>query len=161
MKAKIGLFMVFVGGMFSAAVSHAESVYYVQSSYARVVAEPSFGAKVVAVAGMGEKLTSTGNIGSWVKIMIGGKEGYVPLLLVSTHPPLKKVQVVRAKEPEINDGVRRRTSVFLSAAAARGLTKEDRDRLDTDERVDFVSVKNMESFTVSDSELGQFAEGIK
>ena len=161
MKTKIGLFMVFIGGMFSASVSYAESVYYVQSSYARILSEPSFGSKVVTVVGLGEKLTSTGNAGSWVKIVIGGKGGYVPLLLVSTHPPLKRVQVVRAKDPEINSGVRRRASAFLSAAASRGLTKEDRDRLDTDERTDFSAVKNMESFMVSDSEFGQFVGEMK
>jgi hypothetical protein len=106
-------------------------------------------------------LTSTGQEGRWVKVKIEGKEGYVPSLLLSTHPPFEKTVVIRAEDSEIKQGVRRRASSFSSAAAARGLTKEDRRRDDVEEGVDYVALKKMESLSLTADEVTQFTIGGK
>ncbi len=142
-----------------ASLSRAESVYYVQSASAKVLSEPSFKSGVVATVAMGEMLSATGKDGGWVKVNIAGKAGYVSALLLSAHPPLKKTQVVKAEEPEIAEGVRRRSSSFASAAAARGLTKGERQRADGEEGSDFSALKKMEALTYTEDEVTRFAEG--
>lgn len=148
-----------MAGLFHAAVSHAGAVYYVQSANAKILSGPSFKSGVIAGAAQGETLVSTGTEGSWVKVIVGGKEGYVSTLLLSTHPPIKKVEIVKAEEPEINEGVRRRASSFSSAAAARGLTKEERQRADVEEGVDMGALKKMESLKFADDEVSRFIAG--
>jgi hypothetical protein len=145
--------------MLYASLSRAESVYYVQSASAKVLSEPSFKSVVVATVAMGDMLSATGKEGSWVKVNIAGKAGYVSALLLSAHPPLKKTQVVKADEPEIVEGVRRRSSTFASAAAARGLTKGERQRADGEEGSDFSALKKMEALTYTEAEVTRFAEG--
>jgi hypothetical protein len=41
------------------------------------------------------------------------------------------------------------------------LTKEDRQRADTDEHVDYRAVRDMEAVSYSDDEVRQFMEGSK
>lgn len=161
MIKKLQLVTMFTASVFYAAVLHAEPVYYVQSASAKILLESSFKSKVIAEVGKGQMLTSTGQQGSWIKVKFNGKEGYVPSLLLSTHPPLEKTMVIKAEDSEITQGVRRRASSFTSAAAARGLTKEDRERGDVEEGVDMQALKKMESLTVTDDEIKQFKAGEK
>jgi hypothetical protein len=161
MKKQILLLIAFVANLFFAATVCAEQVYYVQSAKAKILSGPSFRADVVTEVGMGQMLTFKSKDGSWIKVAIGGKEGYVSSLLVSSHVPLKRGGYIKADDSEIKQGVRRRSSSFASAAAARGLTKEDRKRADTDEHVDYEALHNMEALSFSDNEVKQFMEGGK
>jgi uncharacterized protein YgiM (DUF1202 family) len=161
MKKLLLLFAMVTPSMFYAALLHAEPVYYVQSANAKIWLGSSFKSKVIAEVGKGQMLTSTGQEGSWIKVKIDGKEGYVPSLLLSTHPPLEKTVVIKAEDSEIKQGVRRRASSYSSAAAARGLTREDRERADIEEGVDFNALKKMESLSLTADEVTQFMEGGK
>lgn len=137
----------------------AQTVYYVQSLKARVLSGKSFRYPVIAEAAKGSRLVSTGKAGSWIMVKIGKQVGYVPLLLVSTHPPLDKVGLIKAEDADIKQGVRRRASSYTSAAAARGLTMDDRRRLSKEEKVDYDGLEKMESFSVSAEEISRFKEG--
>lgn len=159
MNKRVLLAGSFVLGMLYVSLLHAESAYYVQSSRAKIFSEPSFKSSVVATVAMGERLNASGNDGGWVKVLIAGNAGYVSALLLSAHPPLKKAQIVKAEEPEVAEGVRRRSSSFASAAAARGLTKEGRQRADDEEGGDINALKKMEALTFADDEVARFAEG--
>lgn len=159
MKKQLLQFTMFTASVLYAAVLHAESVYYVQSVNAKIWVGSSFTSKVIAEVGRGQMLTSTGQEGRWVKVKFDGREGYVPSLLLSTHPPLKRTVVIKAEDSEIKQGVRRRASSFTSAAAARGLTKEDRKRADIEEGVNFNALNKMESLTFTDDEITQFMKG--
>ncbi|MDO8412672.1 MAG: SH3 domain-containing protein [Gallionellaceae bacterium] len=161
MKKHLQLLIIFMTGMLYTAISHAESVYFVQSANAKIWLNSSFASKVIAEVGKGQRLISTGQQGRWIKVNFDGKEGYIPSLLLSTHPPLKRPMIVKAEDAEIRQGVRRRTSSFTSAAAARGLTKEDRERGDIEEGVDFNALHKMEALTFTDNEITQFMEGGK
>ncbi len=159
MKKQLLLVTMFVAGMFSATALYAQSVYYVQSAKAKILSGPSFKSTVIAVIGKGHQLTSIGREGSWVKVKIDDKEGYVPSLLLSAHPPLEKAGVIKADDPEVKQGVRRRASSFTSAAAARGLTSEDRKRANIEDRVDLHALEKMESLTLTTDEVTQFMAG--
>jgi len=143
----------------SAALAQGESAVYVQSAKAKVMSAPSFKANVLGETSRGSKLSSLGRTGSWVKVSYGSKEGYISALLVSSSPPMAKQGLINDKDSEISNGVRRRASTFTSAAAARGLTHEDRKRSSTEEEVDYRAVTKMESLTMSADEVTKFAEG--
>lgn len=153
---------LFTASLFFSAAVFAESNYYVQSASAKILAQPSFRSKVIGEVRMGEKLVAIGKDGSWIKVSKSGNEGYISSLLLSTHPPIKKVEIIKADDTEINQGVRRRASSFSSAAAARGLTKEDRARPDDKDEINYGAVKKMEAISVKPAEVDQFsAEGKK
>ena len=152
---------IFTVAMLYATALHAESAYYVQSAKAKILLNASFRSTVIAEVNKGQVLTSTGKEGSWVKVKFNGKDGYVPALLLATQPPLNKTEFIKAEDPEIKQGVRRRASSFTTAAAARGLTKEDRKRADVEEGVDFTALHKMESFSLSNDEITQFMNGGK
>lgn len=162
MKKFTVLIALYITMLFGSNSVMAESIYYVQSASAKILAQPSFRSTVIGEVGMGEKLVAIGKEGSWVKVSKAGKEGYISALLLSSHPPMKKVEVIKADETEINQGVRRRASSFSSAAAARGLTKEDRVRADNEDEADYAAVKKMEAIKVKPEEVDQFStEGKK
>jgi hypothetical protein len=161
MNKLIALLVMLVVGILLAGMLYAQSEYYVQSVKAKVMSGPSFKSDVIAEFDRGHKLAASGREGSWVKIRIADREGYVSSLLVSTHPPLEKTGVIKGSEADINQGVRRRASSYTSAAAARGLTQDDRKRLGLEEKIDYVSLEKMEAFTLSSEEITRFMEGNK
>jgi uncharacterized protein YgiM (DUF1202 family) len=140
---------------------YAESVYYVQSVKAKVMSSFSFKATVIAEVGKGTKLFSSGREGNWIKVKYHKKTGYVSALLLSPYPPIAKTGVIKGEETEIKQGVRRRASSYTSAAAARGLTQDDRRRLSKEEKVDYESLEKIESFKLSADEVARFMEGNK
>ncbi len=145
----------------SAAFAGAGEVYYVQSVKAKVLSETSFRAKVIAEVNKGYKFNSSGRTGNWIKVNHSGKTGYISSLLVSTHPPMEKTTLIKGGEGDINQGVRRRASTYTSAAAARGLTHEDRKRLSTEEEVNYKALEKMEALTLTNDEVTRFTEGSK
>jgi uncharacterized protein YgiM (DUF1202 family) len=150
-----------VVSLFFATTLYAQTEYYVQSVKAKVMSGPSFKSGVIAEVAKGHKLAASGREGSWVKVRISDKDGYVSSLLVSTHPPFEKTGVIKGEEDDIKQGVRRRASSYTSAAAARGLAQDDRRRLSQEEKSDYESLEKMEAFTLSPDEVTRFMEGNK
>lgn len=158
MKKQLVMFMMFLPGILYATLAHADSVYYVQSVNANVRSDPSFGSKVIAKVAKGQTLTSISKEGSWIKVKVDGKEGYISSLLVSTHPPIEKQTVIKAEDEEVKPGARRRASSFTSAAAARGLTDEEKKREGVEETGDYKALDKMESLKVTPAEVTKFKE---
>lgn len=161
MKKQLLMLMMFLTGILAVTLVQAESVYYVQSINATVRSDPSFGAKVIAKVAKGQSLTQISREGSWIKVKVEGKEGYISSLLVSKQPPLEKQTVIKAEDDEIKPTARRRASSFTSAAAARGLTDEERKREGIEEGPDYKAVTKMESVKVTPEEVKQFKESGK
>lgn len=134
----------------------AQQVYYVQSVKAKVMSAASFKSKVIAEVGKGYKLTALGKAGNWTKVKYGSLEGYVPALLLSATPPLKKQGLIKGEDSALQHNIRRRASTYTSAAAARGLTADDRRRLSKEEKVDYESLEQIESLVVSDMDVLTF-----
>lgn len=158
MKKQLLMFMMFLPSILYAAFAHADAVYYVQSVNASVRAEPSFGAKVIAKVAKGQTLASISKQGSWIKVNVDGKEGYISSLLVSSHPPMQKQTVIKAEDEEIKPTARRRASSYTSAAAARGLTNEEKQRDGVEETSDYKALDKMEALKVSPEEVTKFKE---
>ena len=159
MKKQLLMTILCLPAIFYAALTYADSTYYVQSDNANVRSEPSFGAKVIAKVAKGQSLTSLSKDGSWIKIKIDGKEGYISSLLVSNHVPLNKPAINKtADESEAKPSARRRASSYTSAAAARGLTDEDKKREGIDDKSNYKAVDKMESIKVTPDEVKKFKE---
>jgi hypothetical protein len=161
MRIKVWLLTMVAASVLSSTVLYAQTTYYVQSVKAKVMSGASFKSVVIAEVARGTQLTVSGRLGGWLKVRFNEQDGYVPYLLVSTHPPFEKTRLIKGEDAEINinKGVRRRASSYTSAAAARGLAQDDRRRLSKNEKADYDSVDKMEAFTLSSDELNRFMEG--
>ena len=149
---------IFSTSMLVATAYADESVYYVQSNNATVRADASFSAKVIAKVEKGKALTVESKNGNWLKIKVDGKTGYISSFVVSNQKPLEKQGVIKADETqEIAPSARRRASSFTSAAAARGLTNDEKSR-EGDTKADFKAVDKMESMKVTPTEVNKFKE---
>lgn len=157
MKYIIFSLLTVATSLLSVPISHAESFYFVQSETAKIMSQPSFKSEILSNVSSGEKLVATGKEGNWIKVAVDGKTGYISALLVSTHAPIKKVGVIKADSAEIDQGVRRRASSYSSAAAARGLTKDDRKRADEENKANYNAVKKMESVVVKEDAVTEFS----
>ncbi len=158
-KTLMLLVMVVVSVCYATTLYAAQKAYYVQSIKAKVMTAPSFKSGVIAEMHRGDKLYSSGRKGSWIKVRASKKNGYISSLLVSTHPPFKRVRFIRGDDKKIKQGVRRRASSYTSAAAARGLTQDDRKRLSREEKIDYDSLEKIESFQLGQDEIARFMEG--
>jgi hypothetical protein len=158
-KALVLMVMVAVSVCYATTLYAAQKAYYVQSVKAKVMSSPSFKAGVIVEMHRGDKLYSSGRKGSWIKVKVAKKYGYISSMLVATHPPFKRVRVIKGDDTKIQRGVRRRASSYTSAAAARGLTKEDRRRLSKEEKIDYDSLEKIESFQLDQDEIDRFMEG--
>ncbi len=146
-------------GLSVAGAAFAQSEYFVQSVKAKVMTTPSFKGAVLAEVAKGHKFSSLGKEGSWIKVKHDSKEGYVSALLLSTREPMGKVGLIKGDDTDIKQGVRRRASTYTSAAAARGLTHEDRQRASAVEEVDYKALETIEAMALSQEEITKFSEG--
>lgn len=159
MTKQLIVFLMSLSGFLFAASVQAEPVYYVQNANANIRSDPSFGAKVIAKVAKGQALTSISKQGSWIKVKVDGKEGYISALLVSSQPPLQKQQItIKDDAEEAKPTARRRASSYTSAAAARGLTDEEKKREGITDTSDFDAVKKMEAIKVAPEEVTKFKE---
>jgi uncharacterized protein YgiM (DUF1202 family) len=140
---------------------HAQQMYYVQSMRAKIMSAPSFKSRQVGEVGKGFQLTVLGKEGSWLKVKLGPSAGYVPALLLASTPPRQKQGLIKGEESALQHNVRRRASTYTSAAAARGLTAEDRKRLSKEEKADFTSLEKIEAIAIPLEEIVRFSEGGK
>lgn len=129
---------------------------YVQSLKADVMKEPSFKSEKVFSIEKGAELSVLESMPKWIKVGRGDKTGWVSALLVGTKPPLEKITVFTGAEEDIGRESRRRVSAVTSAAAARGLTEDDRRRLGSQTKTDYSALEKMEALSITDEELNEF-----
>lgn len=142
-----------------AGAASAQGTVYVSSYKAKIMSGPSFKAKVLGEASRGTRIQSAGRKGRWVKVIFYKKEGYVSSLLLSKNPPRNRLSLIKGDSNDIKQSVRRRASTYTSAAAARGLTHEDRKRISAEEEVNYRAVEKMEAFVLTNDEVTMFMEG--
>jgi uncharacterized protein YgiM (DUF1202 family) len=147
-------YLVFV--LAALAVAAAPKAVYVNSIRAVIMDTPSMKGKPVVTAVRGDKLTVLGEQNRWYNVRKNGKTGWVSTLLVRPEPPSGKASVFSKPGEDLSKGSRRRASAVTSAAAARGLTPEDRARLGFDARVDYADLEKVEALTITKKELSDF-----
>jgi hypothetical protein len=134
---------------------------YIQSSQAKVYAEPRFDAAIIATLTKGAQVDTLQNRSRWQRISTGSVQGWVSTFLLAATPPLDKVSVLGDDNPQLANNARRRASAVTTAGAARGLTETDRRRI-SDSGMNYVALDRLEKTTPSDSEVSHFIEeGLK
>lgn len=131
-------------------------VLYVQSDKASLLAEPKLKSAQVATLKKGDKLDVLETQKGWHKVKAAGKEGWVSQLLVAEKPPLGTVSLLASASGDISQDARRRASAQTTAAAARGMSEEDRKRLGAKEKADYTNLALMENMVIYEDELEQF-----
>lgn len=140
-------------------LAYAADAVYVQSAKAKIMSEPSFKSQELGVAQKGDKLTVAEKGDGWLKVSTGKTTGWVNKLVVSDSPPLDKVAVITAESADIGEKSRKRSSAMTSAAAARGLSDNERKRLTDEGRADYRALMEIERISggISDKEVDAFS----
>ncbi len=132
---------------------YAETAYYVQSATVKVMSGATFKSTVLGEVGRGYKFLSSGNDGEWTKVTYNNQDGYVPSLVLLTHPPLNEATVFTGDAQEMRTGFRRRASEISA------LSTDSRKGPDRDKQADYESLEKIELFTMSSREVKRFMEG--
>lgn len=135
-------------------VSGAEPLY-VQSAKARLMEQPSFTAPVLAEIEKGDAVDVEQTSDRWIRVKHGGVSGWVPSLLLSAQRPVEKISVL-GEESNISGTARRRASAVITAGATRGLTADDRLRLDAQEVTNYGALRWVENIAVTEEQIDRF-----
>ncbi len=138
----------------------AEEALFVQSEQADVYVEANLDAEVLERVPRGTELERLEADGSWYRVRLEGEEGWVSRLAVAAQPPLERDSILDGEAPDVDDS-RRRSSEVASAAAARGLTPEQRERLSDREMADYQALAELEGRAVEEDELRAFREALR
>ena len=148
------LLMICLLGLSITAV--AGTTLYVQSDKAALSASPAFDAPQLATLTKGDELAVIEKQADWYRVRAGGKTGWIPQLLVSTHKPMSRTSILSGEENSVKTSARRRASNVTTAGAARGLANEDRRRANGEETADYAAVKSMESDDIPQKYIDAF-----
>lgn len=149
--------LVFGAALFTASISVAwADTLYVQSLRAAVLAEPRMGAEQLHQAERGDELEQLERAGTWYRVSFAGGEGWVSRLTVAGQPPMERRSALDGDAPDIQNP-RRRPSEVASAAAARGLTPEERQRLSDREDADYQALQQIEQMQLDTDKQLRFS----
>lgn len=156
MKKKI-CFLCFLIFLFASSQSIAD-VLYVQSVKAKILSEPRFNSTLLGYVNKADTLQLVESDNGWYKVSNGSILGWVHRLCVGNSPPMQKVKIIKDNEITLDKNARRRASSNTSAAAARGLTSEDRKRLNNKNHPDYYALDKLEEFTekITNEEVDEF-----
>jgi hypothetical protein len=158
--AKVPRIILLIVLMALSAAAWADDSLYVQSQNSALLAEPRMDAEQLVRAGRGAELEQLERDGSWYKVRFQGTEGWVSYLTVADQPPMERQSVLGGDAPEI-DNPRRRPSQVASAAAARGLTPKQRERLNERQGADYQALRRIEGIELRESELARFKQALR
>jgi len=140
-------------------ITQASETLYVQSVKAKLLSSPSFQADTIEVISKGAAIEVVESQQRWIKVNYQDKSGWINKLLVASKPPLNKVTLL--EDQPVSQDARRRASSVATSAAARGLSAEDRARLNIKNEFDYAALSQMESLMIEESEVWEFLnEGI-
>lgn len=144
-------------------VAGAETLY-IQNGKAALLAEPAFNGARVAAVQKGDEVEVLEKRGGWYQVKLGEQTGWMPKLMLSTRPPLKKVTVFSGEESGelLKQKARRRASNATTAGAARGLTEDARQRASRSGEANYFALQKVEAIEINEQEAFAFIErGVK
>lgn len=131
---------------------------YVVSKQANVLLRAEFGSPVLLTLKRGAKVELKEGHGNWIMVRTGHVRGWVPRLLVDEKKPATKPSRLEALDGTFSQSTRRRASEVTAAGATRGLTAQDRLRANQEDAADFIALSKVESWSVTEAEIEQFAQ---
>jgi len=143
----------------AATTTFAADTLYVQSSKAKIFANPSFQALLLVTANKGDALTLLETSDQWVKVRYRQHTGWIAALLVNAKPPQDKITVIKNQDSDAQKvDVRRRASSSAGAAAARGLRQDERARTSDQSQTNYPAVEKMEATKVNEKDVETFMQ---
>lgn len=152
---------VFTVGPAFAEKSMPEKSLYVQSARAKLLASPNFKAAVVVSVEKGNSVKVMEQSGTWYKVKFNEQIGWVSRLVLSENPPIEKKSVLTGDVDEMKKNARRRASNSTTAAATRGLQRDDLFNDDGEGKSDFEALKKMESLQIKESDIWNFNQELQ
>ena len=143
----------------AATTAFAADTLYVQSSKAKIFANPSFQAQLLVTVSKGDALTVLETSEQWVKVSYQQHTGWIAALLVNRKPPQDKITVIKGQDGGAPpDDARRRASSSASAAAARGLRQDERARASDQSQTNYPALEKMEANKVTEKDVETFMQ---
>jgi hypothetical protein len=127
---------------------------YVRSAKAFMLDSPKYKAERIFKLIKGTSVEELIRKGTWVKIKLKGKEGWLPKMVLSKKPPKKRISLLSQKV-DIASKARKRASRYSSTAAVRALTS-GRQRLNTVDAPDFEALRDIERLEINEQEAIDF-----
>lgn len=152
------IFLCTLALLCTSTTAFAADTVYVQSNKAKIFANPSFQAQLLATVSKGEALTRLATAEQWVKVSYQQHTGWVPSLLLGNTPPQEKITVIKGPDGSAQDAARRRASASSSAAAARGLRQDERARASDQGQTNYPALEKMEANQVDAKDVDTFMQ---
>ena len=132
---------------------HAKPVY-IQSNKAALYEQPNFVSTTTKTLPRGTEVNVIEANKRWIKIQSKTDSGWMLKFLVSDHPPLDRVDKVISDDQQINNP-RRRASAVSTAASARGLSADQRQRAGNSS-ANYIALEKIERIDVQELEVIHF-----
>lgn len=139
------------------AVAVAESLLYVQSLQARLLAEPRADAAVVTTLERGAAVRVLESNASWHKVHSPGGEGWLFRYLLTDHPPLAPATLALNEDVD-REHARRRASAVITAGATRGLTPQERERAHQQGLADYAALAKVDGLAIDAAQVQDFVQ---
>ena len=139
----------------SPAVLYAGEIVYVSSKQTYIYQNASLSSGLMTILQKNDAVEVLDQQGVWLQIRASAITGWVSRYSVSSSKPYsQKVSIFALlKNFFRSDNKRARVALVSTAGGVRGLTDEESDAIG---KTDFASVKIMESFEFSDTEIDKF-----
>lgn len=147
--------LLFALALLPLVASGAETLY-VQSTKAKLMAQPSFSAASIKEIERGEKVSVEQKSERWIRVKHDNSSGWISSLLLSAQKPVKKITVLDDTEGGVSENARRRASAVITAGATRGLTADDRRRAGDEGSANYLALRWVENISVTDAQLAHF-----
>lgn len=151
---RTGLFVLILVTV-SPAVLYAGEIVYVSSKQTYIYQNASLSSGLMTILQKNDAVEVLDQQGVWLQIRASAITGWVSRYSVSSSKPYsQKVSIFALlKNFFRTDNKRARVALVSTAGGVRGLTDEESDAIG---KTDFASVKIMESFEFSDTEIDKF-----
>ncbi|MEJ2044137.1 MAG: SH3 domain-containing protein [Reinekea sp.] len=128
---------------------------YVNSDKAPLMEAPAFNSAGILMLRKGDEVTLLDSTKHWLKVDVNNQhQGWVSALLLKTHPPLKRVNLIGSDDVTLEGEARRRASSVATAGATRGLAEgEQMDNLSSD----YQELHQMEALVIQQDLLVRFS----
>ncbi len=133
---------------------------YVQSERTALREEPFVGAEALEMLEQGTQVERLKQASGWYHVRHEGREGWLSRLTVSNRPPMDPQTIADGEQAREMNEARRRPSQVASAAAARGLTPEERERLSAREAADYAALERLEELRLTKEEIEAFEQEV-
>ena len=128
---------------------------YVLSNQAKVMQSPSMEAKTIGVLQHGTEVNVKETKHIWFKIKHKRNTGWVSKFSLSSTNPLNQSVISKVEKINLKKHARKRASSYSTAATTRGLSEKETETVTT---TDYKSLKDMESFRPTETEIQDFIQ---